>query len=170
MDPPFQNEFDLFGAKGEGAGGESGGEAAKPIDGDKIKDDCTRSPFKDALGYKRPCGVNEILAKSWTQEKNQLPLNNVLGKNTWWEGNHGGAGSQRGSAYYTYQKLPDSPSEVGESPWIGLDNRWSSGGEMGSETERPANIPPPPKPANEIPMFQLGEKKKESEEESQPEG
>ena len=56
------------------------------------------------------------------------------------------------------------------SPWIGLDNRWSSGGEMGSETERPANIPPPPKPANEIPMFQLGEKKKESEEESQPEG
>ena len=59
LDPPYKNEYDLFGSGGEAAASE----AAAPINGETIKDDCTQSPFKNAMGYKRPCGVNEILAK-----------------------------------------------------------------------------------------------------------
>jgi hypothetical protein len=162
LDPPYKSEFDLF------SSGSEGSESVAPpkIEGKTgaIRDDCTRSPFKNALGYKRPCGVNEILAKSWTREKFQLPLNKVLGKNSYWEGNHGNAGSQRGTSYWSYDALPKSPSEVGENPWIGLDGSWSSGSKMDSETVHPVNIPKPPKDPQTIPVFQLGEKKNQEEE------
>ena len=167
LDPPYQSEYDLFGSGGES----SGSETAPPIDGETVKDDCTKSPFKNALGYKRPCGVNEILAKSWTKAKHLLPLNSVLGKNTWWEGGaQGGAGSQRGTTYWTHDKLPDSPAEDGEKPWIGLDNKWSSGwGKDGDPI--PKNMPKPPAEGKTPPSFQLGPKKKAEESDAAaPEG
>ena len=178
LDPPYASDFDLFG-RGSGTQGDKN-EAAPIVEGKtgKVRDDCTRSPFKNALGYKRPCGINEILAKSWTKEKYLLPLNKVLGKNSYWEGNHGGAGSQRGTTYWTYNKLPPSPSEEGESAWIGMDKSWSNSRpasghfkdddntpDKPKELKRPDNIPPPPEKALPLPIFQLGEKKKVNEEE-----
>ena len=157
LDPPFQSEFDLFGAA---ASSEAASETSKVIDGTTIKDDCTLSPFKNAMGYKRPCGVNEKLAKSWTKAKHLLPLAAVLGKNSWWEGQRTSAGEQRGSAYMTYNKLPATPNEEGSEAWIGLDDRWSSGQIDGSETARPANMPKPPADPPKFPDFRLGPKKK----------
>lgn len=91
-----------------------------------------------------------------------------MGKNSWWEGQKNSAGSARGSAYWTYQKAPDSPSEEGEGAWVGLDNKWGKNIDSGSESERPKNIPPPPVKAGVIPIFLLGPKKKVEEADATP--
>ena len=144
LDPPYASEFDLFGSGSEGGGSESA--QPPPIDGDAVRADCSHSPFKNAMGFKRPCGINEVAAKSWTKAKVMMPLKNVLGRNTWWEGKHRTAGGERGTAYFTYNNMPASPLEEGEQPWIGLDDSWANGG----SEERPKNIPAPPK-EREIP-------------------
>lgn len=159
VDPPYTTEFDLFAQSG-GEGAQSGSEATPEANGETIKDDCSSSQFSEAQGYKRPCGVNEKLAKSWTKSKMMLPLNAVLGKNTHWEGQRVGAGLARGSRYFTYGEIPGSPSEEGQKPWIGLDNTWASG----DGEERPKNMPPPPKDPNGVPEFKIGEKKSTAEE------
>jgi hypothetical protein len=161
IDHPYNTEFDLFGqasAAGEG-GAQSGSEATPEANGETIKEDCSQTQFGMAQGYKRPCGVNEKLAKSWTKAKMMLPLNDILGKNTQWEGQRVGAGLARGSRYFTYGKVPDSPVGEGEKPWIGLDDTWASGDGEG----RPKNMPPPPQDPGVAPEFRIGAKKAAAE-------
>ena len=169
VDPPYQSEFDLFNTGGE-ADAPVAGEASRGSEGkdplsysNGIAADCSGTPFQNALGYKRPCGVNEKLAKSWTQKKMMLPLNDVLGRNTWWEGQHVGAGLERGSRYYTFGEAADSPVEDGEKPWVGLDNTWAEGVGDGI----PKNMPPPPAEPAEPPEFRIGERKSPAEEAEQ---
>ena len=161
VDPPYNTEFELFGQGGGGSGssGGEGGMATPEANGETIKDDCSRSQFGMAQGYKRPCGVNEKLAKSWTKAKMMLPLNDILGKNSHWEGQPVGAGLARGSRYFTFDKLPGSPAEDGEKAWIGLDNTWANG----DGEERPKNMPPPPPDPGALPVFQIGPQKNQGE-------
>jgi hypothetical protein len=143
-DPPYPSEFQLF----ENGKPVPVPDEARAEDGTytgDIRSDCTNAnKFANAEGYKRPCGVNEIAARSQTKEKDQDGLKKILGRTAHSEGAKMPAGSPRGSIYFTYDKPPEDLGGEGKNPWIGLDQTWGRN-KISSETDRPKNLPKPPK-------------------------
>ena len=131
VDPPYASDYELYGKDTKGA------MKAHTPNGNTIQADCTSSPFLRASGFKRPCNVNSKEALGWTAEKSENNLMKQLGRSAMMEGKKMNAGDQRGSVYFTYDKLPKTMGGQGKAPWIGLDSTWGKN----IPGKRPENLP-----------------------------
>ena len=146
LDPPYASDYDLYGKDPAKMA------VAHTPNGKTIQDDCTRSSFLHAAGFKRPCNVNTKEAMGWTKDKDQNNLIKTLGRNAMMEGKKMNAGDPRGSIYFTYDKLPKDIGSEGKAPWIGLDSTWGKN----ENGKRPDNIPEPPKEKKAPSKLQFG--------------
>eukprot|EP00505_MAST-04D_sp_SCG-Rhode-Island_P003648 Stramenopile-MAST_4_protein_3648 len=98
MDPPYPSEESLYATNPDDKVSEIPEAEMTKKD---LLSDCSQAFGPRALGYKRPCGVNTKVAGSYTREKHDHKMNEVMGKNTWWAGQRRAAGTQRGSDLYS---------------------------------------------------------------------
>ena len=108
-------------------------------------EDCSQAFSPSALGYKRPCGVNNVPAGSYTKAKAEFQLNTILGKNTWWDSENRVAGDSQGTELYTYKTLPPDSKPYDEKQAKGkyhaVDNKWIKADDMVKRMKSPAYKP-----------------------------